>query len=252
MHPAVYSFRNELSAITVRLMAYVSGVAILAIIATNLTREDSVQAAVEEVRPKEWVASSRPHPAFSLAMAEFSDKSASYEIYRHPNGGRKDVMGWDLAGQPFARITIHRPVGPAAFSPAVREVTREASLGPIDRAQAAGVAQTKFGTVQLVGFSTFHGGEARNCLGFAAPFETPAMQLSGWFCHAGTAPVPRGLVVCALDRLTLLASGNDPRVAELFARAELKRGFCTSSGPAMASNPDWMAGLGDPVLRGRL
>lgn len=256
MHPALYSFRNELGAITVRLLAYISGVAMLAVIAANLTREETVAAAVVEVGPREsvreWVASPRPHPAFSLSIAEFADKSASYNIYRHPDGGRKDVLGWDFAGgQPFARLTVHRPIEHTVFGPAAREIARDAGLITLQRIQPAGVIATKFGLIQLVAFSTVHGGEARRCLGFAAPFDTPPMQISGWFCQPGTAPVARHLVVCALDRLNLLASGNDPRVARLFARAELKRGFCPSSGPSVA-NSDWVATFDGPELRGRL
>jgi hypothetical protein len=52
-----------------------------------------------------------------------------------------------------------------------------------------------------------------------------------------------------LDRLTLLASGNEPRLAELFARADLKRSGC---GPAKAVSVDWVTGAENPHLRGRL
>jgi hypothetical protein len=252
MHPAVYSIRNEIGAIAVRVMAYLSGVALLAIIAANLMRDESVNALVEEVRPREWVAASRPNPAFALAMAEFSDKSASYEIYRHPDGGRKDVMGWDFGSRPFARLVVLKPgAEPAHFGSAVSEIARETGLKASEQVQPAGVIQTKFGSVQTVGFSTFHGGEAHQCLGFAAPFDSPAMQISGWFCQVGPAPVQHRLVVCALDRLTLLSSGNDPKVADLFARAERKRGYCGASGPATANN-DWVSGPAGPALRGRL
>ncbi len=118
-------------------------------------------------------------------------------------------MAWDYAGQPFGQIEIYRPAGEqAVFGSAIGEVTRRAG-STRDRARAIGVVPTKFGLVQLVGFAALHGGEARNCMGFAAPFETPRLQISGWFCQSGaTAPTPK-LVICALDRLTLLASGND-------------------------------------------
>lgn len=249
MHPAVYSIRNEIGAIAVRVMAYLSGVGLLAIIAADLMKTETVDAAVAEVRPKEWVAATRPNPAFALTMAEFSDKSVSYDILRHPDGSRKDIMGWDLASRPFARVTVLRAgAEPAAFGSAASEIARQTGLRSLDRAQPAGVIQTKFGAVQLVGFSTFHGGEAHQCLGFAAPFDSPAMQISGWFCQPGPAPVGRNLVVCALDRLTLLSSGNDAKVAELFARAEMKRGFC---GTATAAN-DWVSGPAAPALRGKL
>jgi hypothetical protein len=53
-------------------------------------------------------------------------------------------------------------------------------------------------------------------------------------------------VACALDRLTMLSAGNDPRLAELFARAELKRAGCSNS----AAAPDWVTATGEPQLRG--
>jgi hypothetical protein len=52
-----------------------------------------------------------------------------------------------------------------------------------------------------------------------------------------------------LNRLTLLASGNEPKLAELFARAELKRGSCTNAATVSA---DWVMGAENPRLRGPL
>ena len=52
-----------------------------------------------------------------------------------------------------------------------------------------------------------------------------------------------------LDRLTLLASGNEPKLAELFARAELKHSGC---GTATAISADWVTGADNPHLRGPL
>jgi hypothetical protein len=51
-----------------------------------------------------------------------------------------------------------------------------------------------------------------------------------------------------LSRLVLLA-GNEPKLAELFARAELKRGSCAVSATPSAS-ADWVTGADDPRLRG--
>jgi hypothetical protein len=49
---------------------------------------------------------------------------------------------------------------------------------------------------------------------------------------------------CLLSRLTLLTSGNEPKLAGLFAHAELKRGGC-AAGPS-----DWVTGIENPRLRG--
>jgi hypothetical protein len=52
-----------------------------------------------------------------------------------------------------------------------------------------------------------------------------------------------------LDRLTLLASGNEPKLAELFARSELRRGGC---GAAASMSANWVTGAENPRLRGPL
>jgi len=49
----------------------------------------------------------------------------------------------------------------------------------------------------------------------------------------------------------LLTAGNDPKLAELFARAELRRSDCAASSPA-ALSADWVTGSGNPRLRGAL
>ena len=49
-----------------------------------------------------------------------------------------------------------------------------------------------------------------------------------------------------LDRLTLLTSGNEPKLAELFAHAELKRGGCA----AASLTADWLTAAENPQLRG--
>jgi hypothetical protein len=64
-------------------------------------------------------------------------------------------------------------------------------------------------------------------------------------------PLRRAAVGCLLNRLTLLASGNDPKLAEFFAHAELKRGRCTD--PTLSAEPaDWVIRAESPRLRGPL
>ena len=53
-----------------------------------------------------------------------------------------------------------------------------------------------------------------------------------------------------LNRLVLLTAGNDPKLAELFARAELKRGSCAAATSAVSA--DWVTAAQNPLLRGRL
>jgi hypothetical protein len=64
-------------------------------------------------------------------------------------------------------------------------------------------------------------------------------------------PAQRAAIGCMLNRLTLLTAGNEPKLAELFARAELKRGSCAAATPS-ATSVDWVTGTENPRLRGPL
>jgi hypothetical protein len=52
-----------------------------------------------------------------------------------------------------------------------------------------------------------------------------------------------------VNRLTLLAFGSDPKLAELFAHAETRRSTCSA---VIAAPVDWVMGLENPRLRGTL
>jgi hypothetical protein len=117
--------------------------------------------------------------------------------------------------------------------------------------QAAGLIDSKFGAVTLLGL-TDRDGDARPCLGFIKRFEAPNLRISGWSCQGDTLPARRAAIGCILDRLILLSAGNDPKLAELFARAELRRGGCAPAAAAPATSADWVTGAQDPRLRGSL
>ena len=81
--------------------------------------------------------------------------------------------------------------------------------------------------------------DAPACLGFIKRLDEPDLRISGWSCQGDSLPARRAAVGCMLNRLILLTAGNEPKLAELFARAELKRGSC-----AARPHPP-LGGLGD-------
>ena len=110
--------------------------------------------------------------------------------------------------------------------------------------EAAGVIDIKFGAVTLLR----HPGDAdgaRSCLGSIKRLDEPNLQISGWSCQGGALPAGRAAIGCILNRLILLTAGNEPILAELFARAELKRGSCAASATSAASG-DWVSGAEPP------
>jgi hypothetical protein len=92
---------------------------------------------------------------------------------------------------------------------------------------------------------------ASPCLGFMKRVADPDLRISGWSCQGDTLSVRRAGIGCILNRLTLLTAGNEPKLAELFARAELKRGDCTPA-PTSRIAADWVTNAENPRLRGAL
>lgn len=255
MHPNLISFAEEFRATSVRLLAYVCGVGALALIMADLyagTVIDTVATAVPLRHRDSWTQAARPQPAFAAPVADFSGRSESYEILRHAEGGRKDILRWSAAiGEaPLSQLELYRPgTELVAFAPPTAEIAARATFGRTDSVQTAGVLETKFGSVALVRFTSEASGKPRPCIGFAHSFDAPRLQISGWTCQGETPQVQRQSIACVLDRLTMLSAGNDPRVAELFARAELRRTGCSHAAPASA---DWVSATNEPVLRGRM
>jgi hypothetical protein len=68
--------------------------------------------------------------------------------------------------------------------------------------------------------------------------------MSGWSCQADSLPARRATIDCMLSRLVLLTSGNDPKLTETSARAQLQRSACASG------SADWMTEAANPSLRG--
>ena len=123
------------------------------------------------------------------------------------------------------------------FAPAAATIAAEAAaLGPSALHEQAPLA-SKFGPLAVVAFTTVKG-TPRKCLGFVRAYDDPRLQLSGWFCRGGDF-VARSTLACALDRLTLLSAGSEPKVGALFAKVELHRTFCGQRDPILASTPKY-------------
>ena len=248
IHLALAAFADEVVGTLARLIAYVGTLALFAILALAALgqlpdfRED------EPADKPGWSVADRSHPAFAVSRLDSSEKTAAYTIFRHPEGGRRDVLRWDgEADKPVAQLEIYREGGEFDVTrPATADLAVQMGLGAADTLEQAGLIDTKFGPVALFRpIGTAEG--ARACLGYLKRNEEPALQISGFSCQGDTMPIRRAAIACTLNRLTLLASGNEPRLAELFAHAELKRRACDSQGSS-----DWLLGAANAQLRGAL
>ena len=251
IHPALRSFRDEARAFAVRFLAYVGGLATLAALLADLLT--APVGATIGARPAatdpDWSAASRPHPAFAISHIDLAGITEPYEILRHPGGGRKDTLRWAPGpdGQPTAEIEIYRrgnEIG--GFDPIDAVLARRIAAGAPVRAEAAGIIASKFGPVDLIRLT---GATESACMGFAKNVAMPDLRISGWVCQPPSGAAQRAAIACILDRFVLLSAGNDPKLAEWFADAELKRVGC---GTMTGAKADWMTAVEEPALRGRL
>jgi hypothetical protein len=250
IHPALNSLVDECCGMLARLTAYVGALALLAIVGLHLWDQLPVGMGLEPAAKAGWSVASRSYPAFAVSQFDLPGKTETYEILRHPEGGRKDVFRWASPGEkPVAELEIYRPGSESAPSGAASsEFAAAMDPGSGRELEAAGVIDSKFGTVTLLR-PAGHAGEAQPCLSFVRRFDAPNLVMSGWSCQGDAWPARRAAVGCVLNRLVLLTAGNDPKLAELFARAELKRGSCAASATP-ASSADWVTAADDPRLRG--
>ncbi len=253
IHPALRSFADECCGVVARLIAYVGALALIAIVGVVLWDELPLKGSGDPSGKSTWSVATRSYPAFAVSQFDLPGKTEAYEILRHPDGGRKDVLRWAAQGEkPIAELEIYRPGRELSQSgPPIAEIAARMDPDGVRELQAAGVIDSKFGAVTLLGLGD-RGGDARPCLGFMKGFDRPGLRISGWSCQGDTLPARRAAIGCILDRLILLAAGNDPKLAELFARAELKRGSCVPASAAPASSADWVTGAQNPRLRGSL
>jgi hypothetical protein len=252
IHPALTSFADECCRTLARLIAYVGALALLAILGLHLWDELPGGAGLETSAKAGWSPATRSFPAFAVSQPESFEKTGTYEILRHPEGGRKDVLRWAAAGEkPVAELEIYRPGGEVSQSgPDLAEIADRMDPGAPHELEAAGIIDSKFGAVALLRLAG-HADDAPACLGFLKRFEQPDLRISGWSCQGDTLPARRAAVGCMLNRLTLLTAGNDPKLAELFARAELKRGSCAAA-TTSDSSANWVTDTENPRLRGGL
>jgi hypothetical protein len=248
-HPAPFRLVIDFSGVFVRLLAYGGGLAMLAVFVSDLMTSAADEFKIGRVLKADWAQAGRSYPAFALPPTESIGKPASYEILRHPLGGRRDILRWANDGdRPSAEIEIYRAGGEveAYEDPTTSLATRLALPSKAD-VQMAGVMDTKFGPISLLRFHNA-GKSLQGCIGFTKSFDDVHLRLSGWSCEGATAAAQRTMIGCALNGLTLLSAGNDPKVAEVFARSELRRTNCSAD----TTRSDWLNGSREPPLRGGL
>jgi hypothetical protein len=185
IHPALNSFADECCGMLARLVAYVGALALLAIVGIHLWDELPVAASLEPSAAKAgWSMATRSYPAFAVSQLDLSGKTETYEVLRHPEGGRKDVIRWMAAGErPVAGLEIYRPGGELSQpGPAIAGIADRIDPGGGRELEASGVIDSKFGAVTLLRLMG-SASDAQPCLGFTKRLDDPNLRISGWSCQ---------------------------------------------------------------------
>ena len=252
IHPALTSFADECCGMLARLIAYVGTLALLAIVGIHLWDQLPVGEAAEPAVKAGWSVAARSHPAFAVSQFDFPEKTETYEILpasrRRPQGRHSLGGPRRKAGCRTRNLSSRRRIRPIRAGHCRNSQTN----GARGRARTGSGGRHRQQIRHRDAASPCRRADgAHSCLGFIKRLDEPNLQISGWSCQGDALPARRAAIGCILSRLILLTAGNEPKLAELFARAELKRGSCAASATAAAS-ADWVTGAENPLLRGTL
>ncbi len=249
IHPALNGFADEFCGTLARLFAYVGTLALLGILGLHLWDQLRLEEAPQPAAATGWSVASRGYPAFAVSQSDSPEKTEVYEIFRHPEGGRKDILRWvGPGGRAVAELEIYRPGGEFGQSgSAFADLASRMNPASAHELETAGAIDSQFGPVMLLRLAG-SAEDTRHCLGFIKRLSDPTLRISGWSCEGGTLPARRAAIGCFLSHLRLHTAGNEPEPAELFAHAELRRGICT----ATSTSVDWVTDAENPPLRGTL
>jgi hypothetical protein len=246
------------------LLAYAAVGVMAAILADDLIRgPQAVPPLAAEIRLQpEWIEIPRAQAAFALNASSLEGVEAHYVVRRHrPGGGRRDELTFGDPGtrRPYVRVVLYRPGTEGMAEPdpleAVIEVASQSSIDA-DLQETNHKVVTKFGALPIVAMTVNGVAGPRHCIATAAAWSDPRLGLTAWWCNQGAELVAHGDFACLLDRLALMSAGGDDRLAEFFARAELRRRSCGPDGSFVSPTPkrhdDWVYAKTAPRLRGRL
>src|SRR6187549_2464124 len=142
IHPALSSFADEFCGTLARLVAYTCTLALLFILGAYLWDQLPQDASVEPAGRSGWSVAGRTTPAFATSQIDLSYKTRTYQIFRHPDEGRKDLMRWESeTDQAVAELEIYRPGSEfnGTLVQAVAEVASRMSPSGLPAVETAGV-----------------------------------------------------------------------------------------------------------------
>lgn len=221
--------------------------------AAPAVRDVRVQAVPVALGAEGWVSVARPIALFGLQSPEL-DRRTLYEARRSSDGSRReDLLGFGEFGdaRPFLalKLLVNRDgeaerADATPSQPFVVGLVRDSAARGLSVARSGTMTSidTKFGAVETADVGLSDGALGRSCIAFRHQDGAAHLSFSGWWCGGEGRPADRAQLVCLLDRVDLLAAGDDHEMRAIFSRIELNRkaGCAPSRLQAAGRKASWL------------
>lgn len=194
--------------------------------------------------PPQWIAIERAPAAFHLPVPDLERFGLAYAARRHTgHGGREDRLSFGAfeGREPFATVLVQRS-GSGAQTPGsfFVEFARQSALvgQSLTRATQPLPLDTKFGLAELAEVTLAAGARERTCLAARQAIAGATTRLTGILCPAEGLQADPATLGCLIDRLQLLAGGDDAGLRAAFAQAERRRAGACQLPPRVRSTSE--------------
>lgn len=213
-----------------------------------------------------WIEIRRPLALYDLSGTDFARRPAAYRARRRAaDETREDLLAFGRFGdgEPFLQLSLLRAAGreateaPDDLADGLARLAGTAGLAA-SRVHPLGPVDTRLGPVETAELVLRDRDRALACLGFRG-VGAGVLRFAGLACGTPARPVSRAAIACAVDRIDLVAAGEDADLRAVFVAAERRGGGrCREGGEAGAGSPlaigrrgGWLDPDGEmPPLRG--
>lgn len=171
----------------------------------------------------QWLEIVRPFSLFSLDAPFLNKAPHAYQARRHSTGGgRQDILTFGKfdQGAPFVRLDIYRfGAEPRMTASFFVDMARQAaeSGAAIERAGLPGELTTRFGAFEAAELILAKGETRRGqCYGFRLSGSGDVVSMTGVACGSDERPLDMERLACLIDRVDLIAAGEDTALRAFF------------------------------------
>lgn len=204
--------------------------------------------------PPLWRDIDRPFQLFALAGSPYGRLPMDYTARRRSTGtGREDRLTFGDPGRPGAllRLVVSRR-GPERQPDAdlVVDLARLAATAghALTRAGLPFSLPTRFGGFDAAALTLRTGELTRACLGFRLQDTAGPIGIVGVACGDPDHPPEHDMLACALDRIDLVAAGEDGAMRSFFTGTDRHRDRACGGGPTVIKGGTSASGA--PPARG--